>query len=148
MKKIIVPVVLVLAAVIGLFVYYAAQRFDNLSFRSELASHLAQATAAGTLAAEQDGVSVSLPSGDPLLRVLSRGQSERVRLQEAPQDFYAKITLLMEEMTFSLYALNTDQETVVLEKDLNGSKRWYSLSGYAMYHWLCQATGLEEKAQP
>jgi hypothetical protein len=148
MKKVILIVALVIVAFLGLFLYYALLYGDNMNFRTELAHHLAQATEAGTLTAEQDGVSVSVPSGDGLLRALSRGQSDRKRLFQQPQDFYAKITLHLGDMTLSLYALPTEKETVVLEKDLSGSKRWYSLSGYAMYHWLCRATGLEEKDAP
>jgi len=148
MKRIILIVTLVIAAFLGLFLYNVLLYGDNISFRTELARHLAQATQAGTLRVEQDDVSISLPSGDGLLRALSRGQSDRKRLFQPPQDFYAKITLYLGDMTLCLYALPTEKETVVLEKDLSGSKRWYSLSSYAMYHWVCRTTGLTEKEQP
>lgn len=150
MKKVILPLVGIFAVALGLFAYYGLRYADNLNFRTELATYLARATVADTLQAEQNGVSVSLPSGDGLLRVLSRGQSERKRLEAPPQeqDYFAKITLFLEDMTLSVYALAQDPETVVYGKDLNGSQRYYSLSGYDTYHWLCRTTGLPEAGRP
>ena len=146
MKKIYLLLAVMIAAIIVAAVFLFGNSFRTVNYTSDLAAHLAGAVKAGTLRVAYGAQEKPLTDADVdgVLRVLRRGASEIQSVRGAPETYDGKIILYSGDLTLTMYQMDKNVDSVIMDRLTGGKHVYYQLDGYAMFKWFLDAVGIEE----
>ena len=138
MKKIVIPVVLLLALMVGTVGGLLWMRLDYLNYELDLVRYLGAAMEHDALTASYDGTVVRLDQGraEQLRGILCRTE-RKLELFHPPAGTGDVLTLTLDDrLTITVEQPDPEKDAVYIAMQGDGVRRTYSLSGYNTMEWL------------
>lgn len=138
MKKLVIPVVVLLVLGIAAIIIPLTMRYDYVQYEKNVLAHFMSCDDDQTPTAEYQGVKTQIPE-----KQLNRLQwlltiTERQRVFIFPEyDAAAAVTIVFpDDASFTIVEAADAADKVFIFYTYNGKKRCYSVEGYDAFQWL------------
>lgn len=145
MKKLLIPVLLILTLLIGFIIYAVSYNFNRVQYEKDVLSHLMNLQEGGQLTAQYNG-QTTLVLGNNVVRIQKvLGVSDRRKLYLKP-DYDEDEAIVLDFSDGAQYIIAVDEsmhDAVFIKYSYRNKETWYRVDGYNSFGWAQRAISPE-----
>lgn len=145
MKKYLIPALVLLAALIGLVVFFVSMGYQKVQFANNISTHIAHVEEDGTLFAEYDGQKTQVVGQNIYYIKSSLTVYDRKKLYLKPDyDSETAVYLSFSDGAEIIVAIDDSvDDGVFVHYTYKGKNIWLSIKKFKTMHWIARAISPE-----
>lgn len=145
MKKLVIPVVIILLCGIGFLVYILSTSYNRVQYKNDTSAHFMDVDTGGELIAEHNGIETKV-LGQNASRIKNAiTVSERRHLNSMPE-YNSDTAIMLKFSDGAMYVIADDgseDDIAFIMYSYKGKNQYFKIEGYKTYSWIERAVSPE-----
>lgn len=145
MKKLVIPVVIILLCGIGFLVYILSMSYNRVQYKNDTSAHFMDVDTGGELIAEHNGIETKV-LGQNVFRIKNAiTVSEMKRINSMPE-YNSDTAIKLKFSDGAMYVIADDgseDDIAFIMYSYKGKNQYFKIEGYKTYSWIERAVSPE-----